>query len=79
MVQVLSGRVVLTRDEPQPYKVVLQVDGVIVSERPATSLREAEALIREKCASGPAIAMDPRGARRDPDPWIMEHCSRWRS
>ena len=48
-----SGRVVLTHDREHPYKVVLEHDPAGISEHPARTIREAEALIRERMQLAP--------------------------
>lgn len=45
---VIEGHVVQTPGETFPYKVVLVREGNQVSEHPVSTIREGEALIRER-------------------------------
>ncbi len=45
---VRSGRVVLTFGGEHPYKVVLEHDPEAISEHPVRTVREGEALIRDR-------------------------------
>ena len=46
--EVASGRVLLTPDGPQPYKVDFHLGGKILAEHPVPTIREGEALIRRE-------------------------------
>ena len=43
----ISGRVVLTPEEPLPYKVVIEEDGELVTEHEVATVRDGEAIIRD--------------------------------
>ena len=45
---VIDGHIVQTPGENFPYKVVLVREGNQISEHPVSSMREGEALIRER-------------------------------
>lgn len=48
--EVAIGRVMLTPDGPQPYKVVFRVGERVLSEHAVPTVREGEALIRRELA-----------------------------
>lgn len=48
--EVAFGRVMLTPDGPEPYKVVFRLGETVLSEHPAGTVREGEALIRRELA-----------------------------
>lgn len=48
--EVALGRVMITPDGPQPYKVLFRLGDRILSEHPVPSVREGEALIRRELA-----------------------------
>jgi hypothetical protein len=48
-----TGRVVTTPDEPKPYKVVLDHERQKDTELPVATVREGEALLKEKGATPP--------------------------
>lgn len=48
--EVAFGRVVLTPDAPQPYKVVFRLGERVLREAPVATIREGEALIRSELA-----------------------------
>lgn len=50
----ISGRVVLTPEEPLPYKVVLQHKDGADSEHEVGSVRAGEAMIRDNLPEPPA-------------------------
>jgi hypothetical protein len=51
--RVRSGRIVLTPGADKPYKVVLEHEHGKVSEHPVSTIREGEALIRERLPGAP--------------------------
>ena len=55
----IAGRVVVTPDATLPYKVILEQEGDQCSELPVATVREGEALIRERVAVPlrPAVPM----------------------
>ena len=60
MIETLSGRIVRTPGEAQPYKLVVEDRRGGTSEFPVASINEGEALMREKGA----VVCD-----RPPDDW----------
>lgn len=48
--RVIGGRIVQAFDGEQPYKVVLDIEDGGSSEHPVSTIREGEALIRERCS-----------------------------
>jgi hypothetical protein len=52
---VKGGRVVRTRGEETPYKVILDDDEQGRIEHPVLTVREGEALLREKFAAPPRV------------------------
>jgi hypothetical protein len=44
------GRVMLTPDGPEPYKVVFRLGDRVLSEHPVDTIRNGEALIRRELA-----------------------------
>lgn len=61
---IAHGRVVLTPDGEQPYKVEFRVGSRIVGEHPVGSVREGEALIRSELAE---IQFTEHTERPDPE------------
>ena len=61
---VAQGRVVITPDGPQPYKVVFRLGDSILSEHPVATVREGEALIRRELAN---VQFTTRTQRPDPE------------
>jgi hypothetical protein len=55
-----TGRVVLTPDGPQPYKVVFKIGERLISEHPVATIREGEALLREELAEVQFTAREER-------------------
>lgn len=53
---VISAHIVKTENEAKPYKVVIEHEREGVREYPVASIREGEALIREKA---PVVREDP--------------------
>ena len=62
--EVAMGRVLLTPDGPQPYKVVFRLGEQVLSEHPAATIREGEALIRRELAR---IQFTAQEVRPDPE------------
>lgn len=48
--EVALGRVMLTPDAPQPYKVVFRLGDKILAEHPVETIRDGEMLIRRELA-----------------------------
>jgi hypothetical protein len=46
--EVAIGRVMLTPDGPEPYKVVFRLGDQVLAEHPVPTVREGEALIRRE-------------------------------
>jgi hypothetical protein len=61
---VRHGRVVVTPGAEKPYKVVLELEGGAVDEHPVETVRDGEALIRERSAVPP---MPPYRRHWSPD------------
>jgi hypothetical protein len=61
--EVARGRVIITADAPQPYKVVFSLGERVLSEHPVETVREGEALIRSELS---AIQFTTRQERPDP-------------
>ena len=56
-VDAVGGHVVRTPREEHPYKVVLEYEGAhAVSEHPVATIREGEALIRQRSPRPPEIS-----------------------
>jgi hypothetical protein len=62
--EVARGVVVITPDAEQPYKVVFRMGERILSERPVSTVREGEALIRRELAE---IQFTAREERPNPE------------
>ena len=58
-----GGRIVRTPDEKRPYKVVLDREDGGKSEFPASTVREGEAIIKEKSPT------PPDDGKAKPDGW----------
>jgi len=58
----IAGRVVVTPGAKLPYKVILEQEGSDRAEHPVATVREGEALIRERIPAPfrPAVPMDER-------------------
>jgi hypothetical protein len=54
MMAATRGRIVQTPTEKKPYKVVLEHEGGTDTERPVSTMREGEALIRLETPAPPA-------------------------
>jgi hypothetical protein len=54
------GRVVLTPEGPQPYKVAFRLGDRTLSEHPVATVREGEALIRRELAGVQFSALQER-------------------
>lgn len=81
---IVSAHVVLCRHGKHPYKVVLQKEGLPVTEYEVDSIREGEALIRSICAfpvycgmvssplswSAPNPEL-PHSKRQEPGKWML--------
>jgi hypothetical protein len=48
--EVAFGRVMLTPEGPERYKVVFRLGDLVLSEHPAATVRDGEALIRRELA-----------------------------
>jgi hypothetical protein len=70
-VRVSSGRVVLTRDEQQPYKVVLDFEDGGVSEHRVRTMQEAEAMIRQRLL--PPVPFEVDRLRCSPDGYSSQN------
>jgi hypothetical protein len=64
--RVTGGRIVQTWGKAQPYKVVLEDEGGGCIEHPVASVREGEALIRERCSPPPPARI--KAMRKAPGP-----------
>lgn len=61
--EVAIGRVMLTPDGPQAYKVIFRIGDRVLSEQPVATVRDGEALIRRELAGVQFSAQQER-----PDP-----------
>ena len=71
----MRGRIVCTPGENRPYKVVISAEEVLVSEHPVGSVREGEAMIRDRCDAPAFFPPDAKRERREPDEAIMRLCA----
>jgi hypothetical protein len=62
--EVARGRVILTPEGPQPYKVAFSLGERVLSERPVATVREGEALIRSELVH---FQFTTRQERPDPE------------
>jgi hypothetical protein len=62
--EVALGRVMITPNEPQPYKVVFRLGKRILSEHAVATVRDGEALIRRELAR---IQFTAQQQRPDPE------------
>lgn len=68
--EVARGRVVLTPEGPQTYKVLFSLGERILSERPVATVREGEALIRSELAHFQFTARHERPDPEAPPKWL---------
>ena len=61
------GRVLLSPDGPQPYKVVFRLGDRVLAEHPVPSIREGEALIRSELPGIQFSAIEERPHPRAPE------------
>jgi len=62
--EITTGRVMLTPEGPEPYKVVFRLGERVLMERPVPTIREGEALIRREL---PGIQFSAHQERPNPE------------